>query len=146
MQPARRARLRSDQKIDRRPDAKRDAGFAAQFGELSRDHLLCGTAEAQQRDVPTPVHAGAGDRKTQFGVLRQCAGRRHDVENHVGIGGAQRRFGAAPGADDEDPLRRDRPILRVEAGKQRRDEVASGDERQRPPVEPRQSPHDAAVA
>ena len=90
LQPARRPRLRPGQKIDRRPDAKRHAGFTAQFGELSRDHLLGRAADAQERDVPGAVHAGAGDRQPQFGVVRQRGRRGHDVEYQVWIGGAQR--------------------------------------------------------
>ena len=55
-------------------------------------------------------------------------------------------FRGALRADDEDAPRRVIAGARVKRGEQRRDEVAAGDERQRQPVEPRQRPHDAAVA
>jgi hypothetical protein len=146
LQPARCARSRADQKVDRRADAQRDAGSAAQLGKLVRDHLLRRTAEAQQRDIPAPADASAGDCKPQLRIVRKTARRRQDLEYQVRISGMQRRFGAVRRADDENPLWQARPAFRIQAGEQCRDKVATGDQGQCQPVEPRQRPQDAAVA
>src|SRR6202522_593854 len=58
----------------------------------------------------------------------------------------ERRFGAARRPDDEDALSRALLIAGTECRKQRRYQIAAGNERQCEPIEPRQSPHNAAVA
>jgi hypothetical protein len=107
---------------------------------------LCRAADAQQQNVPGSIDAGASDGKPRFGVGGEAARRRQNLELQLGIGGAQRGCDFGMRSDDEEPPSIRWRIGTVQCGKERGDEIASGDERQQAPFEPRQHAQNPAVA